>query len=430
MENIIENIATNMETQSMVNYTITVMLNRRSEAEARVEKLKKACVKFGVDLPTVTYSEPLTYTMNMFLDTYEYDVFKMTIDVASVFKLDNGYTLQAIVDNGTGAVKAIDIDSMEIPMDLLQPSQDCDHCGVKRFRTQSFILQNEQKELMRVGGSCIKKFLGINPQKFVSMLNYLNEFKTEMFSENEESFFVEREGSNNALLVKVEEAISALRTTILADGGEIIKAEYKEEDSYAYGRYGRYSTTKKVRSNTGQSTCEKAITLLESARFNNKPVAVDSEYASKVIAFIESLDATSSEFNEKAKKLTQREAMRQGEIYTLCGAISAYEKTANGQVSSWVGRPNDKEKITATVTDYKFGEGMYGAWYLWTLVDANGNVYNKFGVLSTAYRVEAGTKELGQGVNKGDVFKFTAVIKAHKEFRGIKTTELGRLSKF
>jgi hypothetical protein len=55
--------------------------------------------------------------------------------------------------------------------------------------------------------------------------------------------------------------------------------------------------------------------------------------------------------------------------------------------------------------------------------DRNGNLYNKFGDINPKFIVGP-KKEL----KPGTAVSFTAVISDHTEFRGIKTTKLGRLS--
>jgi hypothetical protein len=443
-----ENIAT---TPQNINFSIPVMLYNKGAAMKQIEVLKKACKKFKVAEPEVTFSKPYIKRMvsdDILAEVSEYEVFDLTINVLPSFKLEGGYVLQAIVDNETGNSVAVDIDNFNIPFELLQPSNHCDHCGTSRDRAKSFILQNPDGELMRVGSACVKKFLGINPQKFISMLNFYKNFETTFISDCENSYREARQRSDNGVVIKREEAITALVSIINADNGKIVKAEYIEEE--AGGRYNFYM--KKVRTNPGLSTCERASDMIMNSRYKNKPLEINYAYDKSFVEFVEKLDINVvyneldnrydfetgfDSFKNDMFKFVERDVMRLGDIYPLCGAISYFEKykitQANKELkgeSNFVGTVGTKHKIVATVVDHKSGVGVYGTWHLWTLVDSDNNTFTKFGTLSDKYRTAKGTEYLTNGINKGDVFAFTSEIKAHKEFREIKSTELGRLSKF
>jgi hypothetical protein len=75
------------------------------------------------------------------------------------------------------------------------------------------------------------------------------------------------------------------------------------------------------------------------------------------------------------------------------------------------------------------GDGDYGTWQMWTLVDLRGNLIRKFGAIPERFKISKsdGTKLLEH--NRGDVFAFNAMIKEHCEYKEIKFTLLGRLSK-
>jgi hypothetical protein len=433
-----------------INFTIPVLLYKKAEALKKIEVLKKATKKYKVAEPVITISEPFVKKMvsKDSPEVFEYDVFNLTIDVAPSFKLEGGYTLQAIVDNATDNAVAIDIDSFNIPLELLTSSHKCDHCGISRDRNKTFILQNPENELIRVGSTCVKKFLGINPQTFIAMLNFYNEFREDTFGNfGEQSFYTERAKSNHGVVVKIEEAITALNTIIAEDNGVIIKAEYEEYEV----NNGWNSYWDRRRTNLGKSTCERASAMVLDSRYSKTPLVIDTAYVNSFISFIENLESNIvfdeldnrfvfasnfDSFKNDLKKFAERDVMRLGDIYPLCGGISYFEKfkvteaerTLKGE-SEFVGTIGTKHKFNVTLVDYKSGEGMYGTWYLWTFVDGDNNTITKFGTLSDKYRVSVGTEKLSYEFNKGDKFAFTADVKAHKEFRGIKSTELGRLSK-
>jgi hypothetical protein len=70
-----------------------------------------------------------------------------------------------------------------IPVDL-RDSFACDHCGIARFRNQTYILQNTvTQKFLVIGSSCLDLYLGINPKNAINGLNFLNEIG-KVFSDN------------------------------------------------------------------------------------------------------------------------------------------------------------------------------------------------------------------------------------------------------
>lgn len=91
--------------------------------------------------------------------------------------------------------------------------------------------------------------------------------------------------------------------------------------------------------------------------------------------------------------------------------------------SKHVGIINAKLGLNLTVVNLKTVKTSYGECLVIDMKDRNGNLYNKFGDINPKFIVGP-KKEL----KPGTAVSFTAVISDHTEFRGVKTTKLGRLS--
>jgi len=91
--------------------------------------------------------------------------------------------------------------------------------------------------------------------------------------------------------------------------------------------------------------------------------------------------------------------------------------------SKHMGIINEKLSLNLTVLNVKTINTSYGECLLIDMKDRNGNLYNKFGDINAKFIVGP-KKEL----KPGTAVSFTAVISDHTEFRGVKTTKLGRLS--
>lgn len=91
--------------------------------------------------------------------------------------------------------------------------------------------------------------------------------------------------------------------------------------------------------------------------------------------------------------------------------------------SKHMGIINCKLDLKLTILNVKSVKTAYGDCLVIDMKDKNGNLFNKFGDINPKFIVGP-KKELKPGTN----VSFTAVVSDHTEFRGIKTTKLGRLS--
>jgi hypothetical protein len=120
----------------------------------------------------------------------------------------------------------------------------------------------------------------------------------------------------------------------------------------------------------------------------------------------------------------------------IVSAHNLYEKSLIKQEkpnSEYVGAVGDKMCLNLKITGYKTGEGSFGWWELWSMEDDKGNMFTKFGKLNDKYVVGNLDAIINPSAHKEETEQpkiiATFEIKNHKEFRGIKTTELGRISK-
>ena len=452
-----------------IDIKVTVPTYKKRLADKNIESLKKLARKLRLPEPQIV--ESAVYQKKVVqpceippCDVYVIDVYDLTIKAEGMFKLPGNNKLVAVVDNMTGG--SIEIDENEpVPPEYLETSGDCDYCKQERLRGKNFIVKSfDQNKYLRLGSSCVKKYIGINPAKYVKALDYLRDFTREMGGfMGEDDLFGDREGGGmgNRMsplnkVVDIDKVISILHNTIQNDG--YVKREWEYPD-----RAPRYRT------NDGQASADKAESIIfDNEKFNNFPA--DAQYVKEFKQFASTLEplppnivrltdtghvvtspdyngsvhehdknAGFNEYREKVKQLVTHPNFRIKDTAFLASAINFFEnekkRSAEAEErkdSQWIGSVGAKVQIpSAKLIDARSGEGEYGTWYLWTFIDSNGNILKKFGTLSDKFRIQnapEGAEDIF-GFKKGDIFAFTAEIKKHDEYKGAKNTQLGRLSK-
>jgi superfamily I DNA/RNA helicase len=93
----------------------------------------------------------------------------------------NGWTLLGILHHHAGATEAHPSAGKAIPEAYLNAGPDCDHCGIKQRRKDTFILRNEAAEIRQVGSTCLHNFFGgFNPESLMYFSETIGKLKDEI----------------------------------------------------------------------------------------------------------------------------------------------------------------------------------------------------------------------------------------------------------
>lgn len=445
-----------------VDFTVTVPMYKRKLAEKNVKSLIKLAKRLKVSEPEVTYGEPYIVKVKdprSNIPPYKYfgvNVFDLTLNNMNMFQLPGNYKLVAVVDNMTDGSFEID-ENEPVPAEYLKTNGQCDLCKQERYRGKNFIVKDgDSGDYMVLGSGCVKKYIGIDPSKYVRTLNYLRDFQTTMggFMDEEDLFDLggrEKKGlSEKHKIVDVPKTISIIHA-IMDEDGEYVKREW-EETERGYGRYEKHRT------NDGDATPDKVEKILYNDELYDQ-FPIDNAYVQEFSEFANTLEPLPpkmvddyeggkmdknqgfNEYRAKVKDLVNADRnLRIYESAFLASAINYFEnekkrmaKTGELKDSQWLGNIGEKIAIPyARLEDMRSGEGQYGTWYLWMLLDDNGNSLKKFGTIGEKFKIQDApedAKNLGN-FKEGDVFAFTADVKKHDDYKGLKSTMLGRLSKF
>jgi hypothetical protein len=132
------------------------------EILAKVEKANKKAYRYGIPQIVVTKTGETYETVSG--KTTKYKLINFKISQPSP-KMNGGWKFIARVDHedfGNMIVKAPGTDEFEGKLHEMfgsgQPSY-CDHCKKKRNRTSTFIVQDQQGNLKRIGKACLKDYL-------------------------------------------------------------------------------------------------------------------------------------------------------------------------------------------------------------------------------------------------------------------------------
>ena len=261
----------------------------------------------------------------------------------------------------------------------------CEHCGAKRARKASYVVQHEDGRLMQVGKSCLKDFLGHHAVSVMAHMRFLKD--------------------SEACFGMIAPKMWDLRYFVAATL-QVVRA---------HGFVGRT----RAREEFLHATADRVVDLLESA---HKGVTdADLAQADVIIAWVRSLMPTSDyEHNIQV-------------IATECGAVSAREAGYAASIPSAYDRAHAKARAEKTpVVSHHVGaikerrvfnvtfdhlvtvEGYYGTRFIHSFVDASG-----------ARVVWFSSKPLDAEL--GDEVAIKATVMKHGEYKGTKQTVVSRV---
>lgn len=448
-----------------------IKADKREEFDAQVLKLNKMCKKLKVQLPIVhigevyekTYMAISGYVSDEMGNTSPVrrpvivDVFDVTFELIDTLNFQGGWELKGIIGHLENIIIPVDPDN-DLPEEFDAKDTTCDHCGTKRSRNKSFLIQNNEGEWKRVGGACVKQFLGVNPESFFKLVQAFRDFKEYESPYDEDgnhipTTYQRRLWNPELQAVDIDKLISMVGVQIELDG-EYIKNEWKEVGTGRYDRFGHEYTTM-VRANQGESTADnvrRTFDIIESPLYSETEYDINEELVEDVYKYWNSIEVKGrtvtedvwnhetgeyeekqvtyysgyDDFMNKTKEYGQKKRIRIMDINQLIPSINTYfqwKKKQSEPTSNYVGTVGEKVNMELTVTNVSGFAGAYGWTNVYKMVDSNNNQVTKFGTINTKFLVSGNTIEVGS------VLKFKAEIKKHEEFNGKKQTTIGRVSK-
>jgi hypothetical protein len=335
----------------------------------------------------------------------------------------------------------------------------CAHCNSTRMRNKIVFIKNEDNgEIIQVGGSCIKYYLGYDYERVLKLIESIsNLYQTEEVDEDYydgywAGGFKETDYSAKEIIkyyiwhvkehnTHVSKKTAEMHNENLPEGkirkkstGEAVKDEiiYVNNQPEKGFREDSYDFNKRM------EEWEKNV-----KEFNKNVSSISDKEYKEIVDFVESKTQESNFMFNVSNKIKEA-IIKEKFISYICGACSYFfsvkiseeergkkqsdkEKELAGKRASSNHIGTVGEKIACenlTIKKIRGFETQFGWSNVYNMEDEQGNVFVKFGTINKKFLVK------GQAIEEGAVLSFTADVKKHDEFNGVKQTTLGRLSKF
>ncbi|QIW90383.1 UNVERIFIED_ORG: hypothetical protein GCAPEGMB_00036 [Vibrio phage V07] len=382
--------------------TYTIKSIYMSEFEARVASTNKIAKRLGVAEITFEFGE--VYSEIIIINHQKYREYYVDVTIRGEYPSTKGWSFLTQLDHATNLVRS----NNETNHRHLLGDTTCDHCNTKRQRNVTYVIQNEEtKEEMRVGGSCLKYYL---PTKSIDSLAT---FYTAIadFGDEESWGGGSRKISYNALQIVTWAAMYVEHKGCYHGGGvtrqwvidmiNVGSPALREERDAMLAEYDYDKCEEQAKEilewvSTQEATNDFMHNVIASCAAPFIEYKQTGYIAAAILAF------------NKAKEreiLAKREAERKAEL----------------PESEHVGIIKKRENFNVTLEKVIVSEGYYGDTFIHHFRDEQNNLIVWFG--STRLRDKEGEK-----IENGTTVTVKATVKAHDEFRDEKQTIVQRVA--
>jgi hypothetical protein len=418
--------------------------------------------KIGKELEKLKSEQPKRkYT----IASQEVDVYD--IKIIEEIKPENEWEILGVIDHNEGILTSAPNKTVPfkyIPKNLMDSSH-CDHCNTKRFRNKTIFVQNtDTKDIKRVGGTCIRYYLGYDYDRILKIITDLNLFNTS-FSDaggwDDDDWYGGFGGqyyNEEDEIVNVKNIVKYFFNFVTTKGymskNAAEKYNEKVEDRFKYKRPTSQIINDHLRyvyimpNTRGMKREDAEDVMAEWQKANEEYDAVikkmNNKYFNLVKKFINERYKENN-FLLNSKNFFDNGGVKIKHMKFIVSACSMYwgmklaedakkaaekareEKFEKMRESEFVGTVGEKEKLyNLTITNISGFEGTFGWTSVYRLKDEDGNIFTKFGTINKRFITEDSPEK---EIQKGAVVSFTAEIKKHDTWNDIKQTTLGRLSK-
>ena len=419
------------------------------------------------------------------------DVEVYDLTMATVIKPEDEWIILGTFDYVDNLLKPAP--GQQIPIDIVNMEKsECDHCHKNIYRKKTVFIQKiKDNSIIKVGGTCIKNYLGYDYEKVLTYLTDIS-FISESWDNEGGGGFDEDGGGFGGRWVEDTAPVTEIiryyiwwyknRGYMSKSTAEKINIKKMEEwktqnpdrDMYDGSIKQVTSTSQSVQGDVSYANTPPRISNRD--EYSNWREFCDNIYYPRletisdndpqiqvVIDYIEENKENNFLFN--ASNFIKMGYVKTRLIYYISGACSFYfgklyaeemkRKAESGVVkkeSEWIGVVGEKMKLeNLEIINISGFEGEFGWSNVYKLKDKDGNIFTKFGTINPKFVVKKSEKSeksdnitmeepdkqeiedmknyTYEGVIVGDIISATADIKRHDEYMGKKQTTLGRLSK-
>lgn len=384
-----------METRSFI-----IPASNKSMVEGQIEKLNKRARK--LNLPEITLAYGKAFVQERDIKGTIHSILVLSVEVSGPLTISyEGWQFIATLQHlptGENIIRAI-TDQYVIPNRYRECDSNCEHCKVKRYRKDTYLVRHDNNQVMQVGSTCIKDFLGGNsPDDIVKRANLAAELMQFMHGASQGGV-----GSNDEGLFHIVEFL-AQTTACIRDHGWLSKSE-------AY-RVGGKATAVWVRENFDPPYNSKFTFSV----INDE----DREFGKEAAEWVEALsdeECDASDYLHNIRAIARSGMVGWRTMGYAASIVPGYSrellKRQPKAISSHVGAIKVREEFDLTLKNHFSGVSAYGEYHKYVFRDDRGNVM--IWKASSASDLEEGKK-----------YKIRGTVKAHTEYKGIKQTEINR----
>jgi hypothetical protein len=287
----------------------------------------------------------------------------------------------------------------------------CEHCKVKRYRSDTFLLKHESGKIAQIGRNCIKDFLGhIDPQIYAIWAKYSRELDEiiDEYSRPRKPLY--------DLIIYLQWVCAVVREK----GSYVSKSKAKENE----GSKPTSELAERYMMGDDYLTVNEPIEIIDA----------DVETANAAIAWLRETLQNSSEINNymhNLKTIIDLPGIEQkhfGFVASIYGSWKkAMEDRATKEVeerrkekSDHIGIIGTRETFILTYLSCISFETPYGIKYIEKFADDSGNI--------AVWKTYTGGWFDGQPLIPGNKYKVKATVKDHSEYNGVKQTEISRVT--
>lgn len=361
-----------------------------------ISKLQKTAKKLGLEEPTILIGEPYwkKNSVGNCLATRFVEV-----DIGGVSPRVNGWVFIASLEHtkdGDNIIRRVPNNDTYNLFEY-RTRRACDHCNVNRYRKVSFVLVNEKGEIIQVGKSCLKDFLGYkSPEYYVRLAQFLVEIEEKCYNEDM--------NSKQEVAIHQTEFMSVVAQFII-DHGYVKRSETNQ--GTASDAWGQFFLNPSIKEDMDRKIdiSDRAVKL---AKKTLKFISEFTEYDLKN-EFKYNIHVT---YKQKFVELKYTGVMSYA-VQMYLNHVSKMEEVNKLKISKHVGEVKERREFDLEFIAINSYESQYGENFFYKFVDEIGNLI----VWST-------TKVLSMDI--GTKIKLKGTVKKHDEFQGVKQTYITR----
>lgn len=391
--------------------TVTIRAERLPDARKAMGKMVRKATRYGANV-SYEIGEPFTRAQVSVCpftgERHEYRTRHIKITVSGDAPRVGNYTFVSSVEFVNGQPVFNNVPGETVDKRFHTMGSDCEHCNTNRARRYLFIIRDEETGTqISVGKSCLRDYLGTDTPKSIlhrfEMQKSLGGFGGE-FQTIEPDYPLEQ--------------IITVTASVIRRFGWLSMRDAGHSD-------GKWSTANIVRlclappPKLTQSECE----IISAVR--DGLTDKDETRAGDVIDWVRKSTDDNDYMHNLRVLFSDDYVSGLSRFGLVCSAVQSYLRHINEaaarqslkDTSEWQGEIGKRIKnVKGWVTEYRFiSESKFGSVYLVKIVDVKNNAYTWF---TSSDNV----------ADNGEPIKFNATVKQHNEYKGVKTTQLGRVS--